>query len=99
MFRFAPGIKRNENKARIRCKHKKQVPKWQDKFQVLMYYHLARRFSEALGIRLSVDHIVPLNHPKVCGLHCHLNLQLLTVQDNCDKSNKLDQQLAIKGVI
>jgi len=34
-----------------------------------------------------VDHIIPINHPLVCGLTVHNNLQILTAQENIAKSN------------
>lgn len=35
-----------------------------------------------------VDHVVPLNHPLVSGLHNQFNLQYLKAEDNLKKSNK-----------
>ena len=80
---------RSEHKAydafRVRTRRAiklRAVPAWSDETRVLGYYEEARRSG------LSVDHIVPLKHPLVCGLHCEDNLQLLTSQVNSSKGNR-----------
>jgi hypothetical protein len=37
-----------------------------------------------------LDHIIPLNHPDVCGLHNTWNFQWLKKEDNHKKSNQFD---------
>lgn len=37
-----------------------------------------------------VDHIIPLNHPLVCGLHILWNLQYLPALENIRKNNKVE---------
>lgn len=68
------------------------IPKWIDKeweeFAIKELYALAVLREKLTGIVWHVDHIVPLQSSKVCGLHCVANLQLLTKSANISKGNR-----------
>lgn len=57
-----------------------------DELYIIELYHLAQLRN------LEVDHIIPLKHKLVCGLHVPENLQLLTASENYRKSNKWTSQ-------
>lgn len=59
------------------------IPPWADRSEINRIYAEAK----ARGPSYHVDHIVPLRHPLVSGLHCEANLQILTAEDNLRKSN------------
>ena len=58
------------------------MPLWADINKIAAIYKQAKKLD------MTVDHIIPLNHSKVCGLHCESNLQIISLNDNQKKSNK-----------
>jgi hypothetical protein len=67
---------------------KQAVPIWADFKTITKLYEEARNRAKATGIKHHVDHIVPLQSPIVCGLHCEANLQILTAFENQSKRNR-----------
>jgi hypothetical protein len=64
------------------------TPSWYEQDKIEFLFLKAREWSEILGCKIQVDHIIPLTNKKVCGLHCFDNLQLLERSINIKKSNK-----------
>ena len=61
-------------------------PPWAELPAIRALYREARRRRRA-GEQIEVDHIVPLIHPEVCGLHCMANLRIVPRDVNQRKSN------------
>lgn len=61
---------------------KKATPSWADKDLLTAVYSIAGENE--------VDHIIPITHPDVCGLHVPWNLQILSPMDNNMKNNRFD---------
>jgi hypothetical protein len=70
-----------------RKKRDKSMPPWADKKAIQSIYIRARQMTKETGVKYEVDHIIPSNHPLVCGLHVESNLQILTENENIKKSN------------
>jgi hypothetical protein len=64
------------------------TPPWADFSIIRKIYAEAAQLSFETGIPHVVDHIIPLNHPLVCGLHNQFNLQAITKEANDKKSNR-----------
>jgi hypothetical protein len=77
-----------EKSARRRRGEKIAVPKWANKFFMQEAYRLAKLRSEITGFQWQVDHIVPLKHELVCGLHCEKNMNVIPAIENISKGNR-----------
>ncbi len=70
--------------SRMRGKRVKQAtPKWVNKKELYKIYQ-----NCLPGYH--IDHIIPITHPLICGLHVPWNLQYLPAIENIKKSNKLE---------
>lgn len=59
-----------------------------DRLVEIEAYDVASLRTEATGVCWEVDHIVPLQSPKVCGLHNGHNLAVITRLQNKAKGNR-----------
>lgn len=76
---------------RYQAKKLHATPKWANQFFIEEAYDLAARRSaiKCGGIaKWQVDHIVPLQHKLVCGLHVEHNLQVIPAMQNQKKNNR-----------
>lgn len=82
-----PGAKAFNSQAR-NARKLNATPKWADRQKIRKIYKEAALLTQRTGIPHAVDHIIPLQSPIVCGLHCEANLQILTKTQNSIKHNK-----------
>ena len=75
-------------KAARRARKLKALVAWADTSSLRLIYDRATTLSKELGEQHQVDHIVPLAHPLVCGLHCEANLQIIPAEENLRKGNR-----------
>lgn len=79
----------NEYHSRRRKQVKQAIVPWTDFVKIAELYEDAT-LLKITGVSWHVDHIIPLKHPLVCGLHVLDNLQLLPAIENIRKNNKFD---------
>ena len=82
----------NSYSAKRRALKLSATPKWLDTWDlkyIMEMYRMSSWLSSLGATKYEVDHIIPLQGNNVCGLHCPLNLQILSRADNRMKSNSV----------
>ena len=91
----ATYAKRNPDKvtakvAKRRAAKLQRTPHWltEEDFKTIeKFYQYAKYLTDLTGERWEVDHIVPLQGKNISGLHVPNNLQVITREENLQKSN------------
>ena len=63
------------------------APPWVDRKELEGFRTRAIWATTMTGVPHVIDHIVPLNHPRVCGLTVPWNLQVIPAKANAAKGN------------
>lgn len=74
---------RNRQASQLRA-----MPSFASTEAIAAVYESAERLTKQTGVKHHVDHVVPLRHPLVCGLHVEWNLQAIPAIDNLKKGNR-----------
>lgn len=72
---------------RRRLQQRLATPRWADPSEIAKIYRQRDRLNKQTGVAHEVDHIVPIQHPLVCGLHVEHNLRVITKTRNQAKLN------------
>lgn len=83
------GDRHHAHAAKRRANKRNAIPAWADLQAIKAIYVEAKRRSMA-GESVHVDHVIPLAGKNVCGLHVHINLQIIPSVDNLKKGNKFE---------
>lgn len=87
VYRAANADKYRAYRAAYRAAKLKATPAWADNEKVKKIYALAEQHRSLTGEIVHVDHMVPLVHKLVCGLHNEFNLQIVIEGYNLKKNN------------
>lgn len=81
--------KKAARETKRRARKLQATPAWADLGKIEVFY-LAAKAMDFFNpfYKHHVDHVIPLQNNKVCGLHVEDNLQILTASENQSKGNK-----------
>jgi hypothetical protein len=82
-----PARDRSSGGKEVWVKYKRAKPRWVTWAECNAFWDESMRMTASTGIQHSVDHVVPLIHPLVCGLHAPANLEVKPLTENIRKSN------------
>lgn len=71
-----------------RAKERMAKPQWADDSAINRMYQWAESLTKTTGFKWQVDHVVPLQSGRVCGLHWEGNLQVISAKENIAKGNR-----------
>lgn len=81
-----PGA-RNASRMKYHARKLQAVPAWADLDEIKEIYEQAKQLTMSTSEVYHVDHIVPLQSKKVCGLHIACNLRVIHASANRRKLN------------
>jgi len=84
----AKAAKNNRDMVRYMRRHGRECPPWVNHELIESLYAIARELTDR-GYPHEVEHIHPIKHPRLCGLHVPWNLRVAPRALNQAKGNRL----------
>ena len=75
------------------------TPSWVDRAAFLELETKKLKLASETGIKYEIDHIIPIKHKLICGLHVPWNLQIVTKDYNNSKGNRVSAKFIQENAI
>ena len=80
---------REASRKKYKGRKRGKTASWSNLEKIKQIYRECFELTKTTGVRHQVDHIFPLKSNWMCGLHVENNLQILTINENSVKGNRL----------